>query len=215
MGSVNRTPIDPRTNHGMEHVLGIKGEQSMPDYADMSAVIPTIDMSMGGYARVPDAANHRFGTRAIALGGIAGIIASWISYGSRRNPADLLFDFDHNLALFGMSWHLNFDAAGIAAFATANIWVHTRLYDPAANWVHVHWQELNTSTDQLIYAAGAASNGFSATRIHLPVVPAGYYCDVAINSQAGGNFPANTELTIRAMGLQVPKGSPMPRIDCY
>jgi len=212
---MKRTKIDPQGAHGLEHLLGINTEQSNPDEVDLSFVQPVVDMQMGGYARLDDIGNIRFGGRTISIAGIAGVIPSWIRYGNAATAGDLVYDIGHHLVMFGLGWHVTFDAAGIAAFATANFFLHVRLYDSGGNYIHAHWQEVNTTTDQLIYASSVGSNGFAANALRIPVIPAGFWVDLLIQTQTGINFPANTELGIRAMGLQVPVGAPLPMVHVY
>lgn len=214
MENVNRIPIEPPNT--LSYALGVKGLHSRPDYADMSAVIPTFDMGVQGYSLLHDYEKwDNGGHENVSLAALTTLTHSWLSVdNTARTAGDVLQLPDHHFVPFACSYHVDFDAAGIAAFNPTDFFVHVRLYNRGGLtwWTHVHWDNFNTNPGCLFYFPGwAGSAGATSGKIKLPVVPCGCAVDISVTVQdAVTAFPANTEISFKMLGINVPIGSPLP-----
>jgi len=210
MDRLARVPIDP-PHRGLVSTVGIKSPQSSPDSIDMRAIVPIVDYHGAGYSQVHEKGRYLENQRAVSLAGIAGIVASWVDYQTPLDPNDLTYDIDHNFFPVGFFFHVNFDAAGIAAFQPNDFWVMIRLVTQTGGWVQRYAANFNTNPGCLIYFpgwGGSAGMAGAPCDIMIPIVPRGCEVSIAINCQTPAvNFPANTEITYRCFGMQVPIGS--------
>lgn len=207
-----RSVIDPRYgSNGLAYMLGIREAQSYPEEIDLSSITPVVDLSMGGYLRVNDSTRYQHAELvAFALGGLQTVTARILSPGNAVTATpQIIVPIGCNFAVWSVYEHIEFDAAGAAAFNGVHVASIIRMINTSGletkKWC-ADWTMVNTVRILLDGMMGTEK----ITREHVYVVPAGCALEMTTWTQAGANFPANTTLTYRIMGQNIPVGAAIP-----
>jgi hypothetical protein len=232
----SRVSIEPGNKNGIPHILDMTGFNTNPEFIDMSRVIPVLEQTYGGDAKIYDRANMRFGYLNVAMAGVAQADAVIIAYGNGLGIGEVVFDFDHALIPINISYEIYCDADERTAdlgydgllFKTA-----IRLNDPSDPLVnHPLWTSTHQIKDDMdgyrMYPGdwyksgvsrgiGCTSAGASGPCPRLPVILPGQTVDIMFLTLGDPApdpshvvFPATTNAYVWIYGLQVPVGAPIP-----
>jgi hypothetical protein len=236
----SRTPIDPQGRHGLEHLLGINGIKSNPDQVNLDTIHPTVDMSMGGHAKVYDPANERYHCLSLALSGSSNVEGGLITYGNLIGGLEMVYDIGHTLRIIALDYriHVDEDAAGFVlpgksysiAFlfvnGTASVAFYRATHSTNAQAVSADSQYYQQPGDWMYEPAFLNAGGVtsryshafgSGNQIRCPLVPPTW----GVNVQAFTNclpapnanhfdFPPGSFMQISVLAQQVPWGAPIP-----
>jgi hypothetical protein len=235
------TPIDPVIGAGLRHIVGIKGVAGSPEEIDLTKIIPTIDMAMGGNARLLDNVNVKSGYVNYSFNGLASATFYILEYGGTRTQAgSCLYDVGYNFAPIALSYLLQIPQA-IRDVYNGHFFSATLILDHPGSpmvghdlWSGIHqikagedgywtysgadWWQHDIATVGGVYngqSAGASTYG----RIPLPrALSAG--CRLLLRFLTLGDplpaenhwvFPA-IDIYVKLLGQQVPIGAPIPGI---
>lgn len=204
MDELNRVKIDVKSR-GLQYMFDINEAQSNPETLDLSNIIPTVDMGMGGHALLHDSSKYlnADGRSGSNLVGVQTKTFRVLTYGNASGAdPQIVVPLNHHFVSWGMKCMFYTNAAGAAALNTKWVSVELEMYPntvPAVKFIG----EIQCSTSKQQYA-------FNITREFLQIVPAGAYLNLSIWLHDGSLFPAATELKYTLIGMAVPVGAPIP-----
>lgn len=201
-----RSAINPRNQQGIRYLFETIDQKSNPETIDLSTIVPVVDMSFGGFAKLGDYSllDHcqQIGDN---IAGRSALNRDMLSYGTDSGSGDpqIVVPVGMNTVIWGMKTHVKYDAAGAAAHNGKYMTCVIKLYDPnGIDMDKVFWT-VPVVTANRIYQPWI-------TRESICVIPAGCRLELWWLVQDGTNWPANTQLDYKLISQSFPIGAPLP-----
>ena len=208
-----RTLINPRNQGGLRYLFDISDPHSNPEHIEMGSIQPTIDMSMGGYARMNDYSQLKdAGLVGVALSGQQTATFNILSYGNVYGiDPQIVVPIGHCCVVWGIKMHLQMSAADAGAnngkYAQCVLqMIAPTIVSPAVTKWNGTFQ---VNTNQLLYSPGTRYVE-NITRDNVSVIPPSTRLAFTIWWETGGNFPNSAVFTYSIVGQCFPVGGPLP-----
>lgn len=207
--------ISPRNQRGLAYLFEIKEDQTNPEYIDMGAIAPVIDMNFGGYAKMHDYTNLLYCAEAgSTIGGLQTKTWNILSYGNATGAdQQIVVPVGYNTIIWGIKCYLQTDAAGAGALSAKYFNCNIKMVCPIGGGTDVtKWRATFIGhTGVQLYQPGGADNVPPLNRNDLYIVPDACKLTMVWWMQDGSTFPANTNIIYHIVAQSFPIGAPLPQ----
>lgn len=209
------TLINPGRQQGLRYLFNLADPQSAPEYIDMGAIQPTIDMSFNGFAKLNDYSQLLYCEETGSnLSGLQTKTWRVLSYGQDDGSGDeqIVVPTGFNFVVWGVKQHIYMLPAQAAAMAGKYISSELLMNTPVGKQITKWHGTTQVNANVELYAPGHYWL-HRLTREHIQVVPSGTSLDLVWWVQDGTNFagaPGNIECIYCIVGQAFPEGAPLP-----